>query len=306
VSAIDPPSSGRGSLRDGPRWTALAELVRAPAALSVPGDTLAGAAAAGWPFGWRTIGLPIASICFYWAGMALNDYADRVLDAVERPERPIPSGRVLPGEALRLATGLTAAGLVVATLAGGARAAAIAGPLAASIWAYDLALKSTPSGPVAMAACRGLDVLLGAGAAPARLVRALPAAGIVAGHTFGVTRLSRDEVHGSTPAAVDRALGITAVAAGGAALAAAGAGGPARIAGLGAVGLYAGTVGSRQLQARHDPTATNVRRAVGGGILGLMPLQAALIAAARAVPAALPILGAFAVARRLTRRISPT
>jgi hypothetical protein len=37
-----------------------------------------------------------------------------------------------------------------------------------------------------------------------------------------------------------------------------------------------------------------------------MPLQAALIAAARAVPAALPILGAFAVARRLTKRISPT
>jgi len=33
--------------------------------------------------------------------MALNDYADRDLDAVERPERPIPSGRVSPGPGTR-------------------------------------------------------------------------------------------------------------------------------------------------------------------------------------------------------------
>ncbi|MEK8227549.1 UbiA family prenyltransferase [Oerskovia sp. M15] len=46
--------------------------------------------------------------------MALNDYADRELDAVERPERPLPSGRVSPEQALGVATGLTAAGLVLA------------------------------------------------------------------------------------------------------------------------------------------------------------------------------------------------
>ena len=34
------------------------------------------------------------------AGMALNDYADREIDAVERPGRPIPSGRVTPEFAL--------------------------------------------------------------------------------------------------------------------------------------------------------------------------------------------------------------
>ena len=63
------------------RLADLAELVRAPAALTVPGDTLAGAAASGVPAGARTALLPVASTCLYWAGMALNDWADRDLDA---------------------------------------------------------------------------------------------------------------------------------------------------------------------------------------------------------------------------------
>ncbi|MBO0870275.1 MAG: UbiA family prenyltransferase, partial [Micromonosporaceae bacterium] len=83
------------------------ELVRAPAALSVPGDVFAGAAAAG-ALGPRTPALAAASVCLYWAGMAANDWADRELDTVERPERPIPSGRVSPGAALGLAAGLSA------------------------------------------------------------------------------------------------------------------------------------------------------------------------------------------------------
>ena len=74
--------------------------------LSVPGDVLVGAAASGQvrdvP---RAAGLAAASSCLYLAGMALNDYADRDVDAVERPGRPIPSGRVTPGFALGLAGG---------------------------------------------------------------------------------------------------------------------------------------------------------------------------------------------------------
>ncbi|WP_234588919.1 UbiA family prenyltransferase, partial [Micromonospora sp. MH99] len=91
----------------------VAELVRAPAALSVPGDVVAGAAAAG-TLGPRTPALAGASVLLYWAGMAANDWADRELDAVERPERPIPSGRVTPTAALGLAAGLTAAGVGLA------------------------------------------------------------------------------------------------------------------------------------------------------------------------------------------------
>jgi 4-hydroxybenzoate polyprenyltransferase len=59
--------------RSAVRLTDLALLVRAPAALSVPGDVIAGAAAAGRPLGVRTLGVIGSSVCLYWAGMALND-----------------------------------------------------------------------------------------------------------------------------------------------------------------------------------------------------------------------------------------
>ncbi|MDP9794699.1 4-hydroxybenzoate polyprenyltransferase [Catenuloplanes nepalensis] len=199
----------------------LAELVRAPAALSVPGDLVAGASAAGvlTP---ATGALSAASVCLYWAGMAANDWADRHLDATERPERPIPSGRVRPGAAFGLAAGLTAAGLGVAAAVGGRRSLAVALPLAATIWAYDLRAKNTPAGPAVMAACRALDVLLGAtttprsgpldasGAVGRALWRALPAAAVIAAHTYTVTELSRREVSGATPALPATTLTATA------------------------------------------------------------------------------------------------
>src|SRR5215213_5165508 len=130
----------------------VAELVRLPAVLSVPGDVLVGAAASGQvrdvP---RTAGLVAASSCLYLAGMALNDYADRDIDAVERPGRPIPSGRVSPGFALGLAGALTVGAGALAVAADGPGALAVALPLAAAVWSYDLVLKSGPAGVAAMA-----------------------------------------------------------------------------------------------------------------------------------------------------------
>ena len=179
-------------------WRDVAELVRAPAALTVPGDSLAGAAAAGFPCGGRTALMPLSSACLYWAGMALNDYADRELDRVERPERPIPSGRVSPRQAIVLATGLSAAGVGLAAAAGGRPALRIAVPLAVTVWTYDLVAKPTAAGPLVMAAARGLDVALGAGG---QLRPAAWPALTVAVHTAGVTGLSRGEVHGASPSA---------------------------------------------------------------------------------------------------------
>src|SRR3954465_6185379 len=159
----------------------VAELVRLPAVLSVPGDVLLGAAASGQvrdvP---RTAGLVAASSCLYLAGMALNDYADREVDAVERPGRPIPSGRVSPAFALGLAGALTLGAAALSVAADGTRALAVTAPLAAAIWGYDLALKATPVASTSMSACRGLDVMMGAGAHGA--AAAVPAAAVVAAH----------------------------------------------------------------------------------------------------------------------------
>jgi 4-hydroxybenzoate polyprenyltransferase len=290
-----------------PRVADLAELVRAPAALSVPGDVVAGAAAAG-VLGRRTPALAGASVLLYWAGMAANDWADRRLDAVERPERPIPSGRIRPALAVGLAAGLTVAGAGLAVAAGGRRGAAVAVPLAAAIWGYDLAAKNTAAGPAVMAACRGLDVLLGA--VPGRPARALPAALTVALHTWTVTALSRREVSGADIALPLRTLAGTAVVnasivigrrRGDGGVPATGVALPAILA-----GWYAAGYGAAQARVVADPSAGRVRAAVGAGITGLPALQGALTARAGARLLGLAVAAAAPLARHLARKVSPT
>jgi len=282
----------------------IARLVRAPAALSVPGDALAGAAATG-SLGARTAGLSAAAVCLYWAGMAANDWADRDLDAQERPERPIPSGLVTPGTALGVAASLSAAGLVLAGLAGGRRALGVAVPLTGMIWWYDTRLKATGAGPAAMAACRGLDVLLGASSRPGR--RAAVPALTIAAHTYTVTALSRREVSGGSP------LLPAATLAGTATIAAIPAAAPYRghpwwrwVLRGGLAGWYAASYGPAQVRALGEPSANNMRAAVGAGITSLAALQGALIARSGAPAAGAAVAAAAPVGRRLASWVSPT
>ncbi|MBE2999138.1 UbiA family prenyltransferase [Nocardiopsis sp. HNM0947] len=290
------------------RFTDLARLVRLPAALSVPGDTLAGAAAAGRLGRPGTWALPAASACMYWAGMALNDYADRELDAVERPERPIPSGAVRPGEALAVAAGLTAAGVGVAAAGGGRHSAAVAGALAATVWGYDLVLKPTRLAPLGMAVNRGLDVLMGAGDRPGAALR--PAL-VMAAHTYGVTALSRGEVYGTRPSVAVGALACTM----GSAAAAAAPTGPEPCTRRGAwgevlSGLYAGVfatqVGRAQARAVAKPVAANAGAATGTGIRGMIPLQAALLARSGAPCTATGLVVGAPLAKAASRKVAIT
>jgi 4-hydroxybenzoate polyprenyltransferase len=282
------------------RWL---RLVRAPAALTVLGDTVAGAAAAGRPLRGRRALLPLSSVSLYWAGMALNDWADRELDAVERPERPIPSGQVDADQALAVAVGLTGVGLGLAAFAGGRDAVKVAVPLAAAVWAYDTVLKPTPAGPLGMAACRGLDVLLGAGASRTRA--AASTAATVAGHAFGVTALSTDEVYGGTRRKTATVLAGTAAIAGAVVAGRSGSWRHRLAAALGSGG-YLAMVGTAQWAAAADPTAVNVRKATANGIHGTIGLQAALAARHGAPVAACLVAAGWPLAKLLARKVSPT
>lgn len=284
-----------------PAVRSLVRLVRAPAALSVPGDVLCGAAAAGRGAGGRTLGMAASAVCLYWAGMALNDYADACLDALERPERPIPAGEVRRGTALTVATGLTTGALALAAVAGRRRGLAAAVPLAATVWAYDLFLKDTPAGPATMAAARGLDVLMGGG------LRAAAPAAAVALHTYGVTSLSRYEVTGGGDRAVRAALACAAGAALGAGSLAARTRSRAAQALTATTGVrYLAGYGAALVAAARRPSAGRVREAVNTGILSLLPLQAALTAAAGAPAPAAAVAAARPVARRLLKVVSAT
>lgn len=281
----------------------IAELLRAPAAFGAVGDAVAGAyAAAGTPK--RHLLMPIASVMLYAGGMGLNDWADQDQDARDRPERPIPSGRIPSGTALALSAGLIAGGVAVAGLVGGTRGTARAGALAATVVAYDTLAKDTPAGSWVMAACRSLNVVLGAGSLRAALVPALT----VGAHTVAVTELSRAEVSGTDATLPENVriavLGVAASAVAGGRT----RGGRGRLA-LGRLGAAAGA--ARYLTktlpplatAVQRPNATNVRDAVRASLGAVIPLQAALIARTGQLAPAAAVASLEIVQSHLVRRL---
>lgn len=281
------------------------ELVRAPAVLTVLGDTLAGGSAAGHALSGRRIVLPLASACLYAGGMALNDYADRGTDSRERPERPIPSGRISAGNALTAAAALTVAGLGLSAAGGGRRAFAVGLPLAAAIWTYDLLAKhQAVSGALIMGTCRALDVLMGAGSGHLR--PALGAAGIMGVHTAAVTLLSRGEVEGTTTATASGVAACTGLLAG-AVLAGSAGSRNQGLAVLAATAAYTARCAPAQVRAARSPVARNALEATKAGIRAMVPLQAALTlrqgnVAAAGVLASVDLLGK--ILRSRTLRIS--
>ncbi|MEV6353129.1 SCO3242 family prenyltransferase [Streptomyces hydrogenans] len=328
MSGPEPGRPSGGGIR------AWAELLRVSALFSVPGDALAGAAAAGRRPGRGTVYAVGASLCLYEAGMALNDWADRAEDAVDRPHRPLPSGRIAPAAALGAAGLLTAAGLALASRAG-RPALTAAAALAGTVWAYDLRLKHTPAAPAVMAAARALDLALGAtatgrgprptavtpparrAAAPATsarpgadartVLRVAAPAGALAVHTYAVTAVSRHEARGGSTRVPLGALAVTSALGAVTALRTLRkADGVAALVPLLPAALYVGTAGTPLLHAALHPSPPLTQRAVGGGIRAMIPLQAALAARAGSLGTAIGLLGLAPLARTLARKVSPT
>ena len=114
--------------------------------------------------------LAAASGLLYAAGMVLNDVFDLPSDRIERPERPLPSGRISLHTARWLGWELLLAGTTLTWVL--ARATQSFWPgvvgtfLAGTVVLYDAGIKRTLLGPLAMGACRGLNVLLGMSVLP--------------------------------------------------------------------------------------------------------------------------------------------
>ena len=177
-------------------------------------DVLAGFAIAGLRHPETLPWLILSSCCLYAGGVVLNDVFDRDLDRIERPERPIPSGRVSTPRAAALGGGLLAAGV-----ASGAAASLAAGGIALAIallvLLYDAwGKRQAPIAPLNMALCRALNLMLGVAAVPAALSEAWPIAAVPLLYIYAVTVLSRGEVHGGSARAASSALIILVTAIG--------------------------------------------------------------------------------------------
>ena len=313
--------------RGGSLWAWL-ELLRAPNLFTAVADVAMGflfvqAAAAGQRT-WQMqpadavilAVLAAASALLYAAGVVLNDVADADVDRRERPERPIPSGRVALAAARRAGWLLLAAGVALAWIAAfqvrEVRPGLVGTLLAAAIVLYDLGLKRTPLGPLVMGGCRMLNVLLGMSvlAGPLRGEHFLVSGGIGL-YIVGITWLARNE-----NAVGDRRQILAATL-----VMMAGVGLlfclplvlPARLLLIPPgrwyplLGLLGATIGWRCLYAVVEPGPGQVRVAVTHGILSLVFLDAAACCAVRGVlPWAVAILALLVPAIFLGRWLEST
>lgn len=281
-------------------------LARIPNIFTAFSNVVAGVALArGGAFEPRDLSLVAASGALYTAGMVLNDYFDRHVDAIERPDRPIVAGEISAGAAAGLGAALVALGLACAAWHGLSRLA-IAAALTAAIVLYDAWLKNTPFGPLAMGTCRALNVGLGLSVAEWQTpwLGALPLALCV--FTLLITQLSRFEVYGTEAARLGRTVF---------ALFALGIGIGPLLLGL-AFGAHAGPAGAwallpyafalfrgRRLFSRilAEASPRTIGPAIGGGIL-LMPALDSAFVAARGAPIAAAVAFALAGPAYLLKR----
>ncbi len=119
---------------------------------------------------WQFALLASVSTLLYTAGMVLNDVFDVEIDRHERPQRPLPSGRISLDWARWLGFEMLVLGVICGWLAGFAvrhppdlpwRPGVIATTLGACVLLYDAWAKKTMIGPWIMGGCRSLNLLLG-------------------------------------------------------------------------------------------------------------------------------------------------
>lgn len=230
-------------------------------------------------FAWKAALLVAASGLLYTAGMVWNDYFDLDEDRRERPFRPLASGRISVRTAVILGVVLLAAGWACAAATG--RTAAFIGlALVGAILAYDARIKRTSAGPIGMALCRFLNVLLGlslADPAALPLTTRLHLALAIGVYIVGVTWFARTEEKRSDPKVLVRAA-LVMLAAALLALAVAtrvppGTSSPLFPYLLVAAGFW---IGTPVLAAVRKPTPDRVQAGVKRAIFGLVVLDALL------------------------------
>ncbi|MCW7463388.1 UbiA-like protein EboC [Leptospira limi] len=136
-------------------------LLRPANLITAIADILAGMAIVSFPWVKEGSFLILASIFLYGGGVVLNDYFDRNIDSIERPERPIPSGKVPAKHALSMGIFLFGMGLLFSFLYSEI-SFIIAICIVVFVIIYNrFAKHHLVLGPFVMGLCRGLNLVLG-------------------------------------------------------------------------------------------------------------------------------------------------
>jgi 4-hydroxybenzoate polyprenyltransferase len=269
-------------------------------------DVLAGMTIAGF-FGhpWmKGIGLCVATIGLYGGGVVFNDVFDAGLDAVERPERPIPSGLIPIRQAAALGTILLLLG-VLSGVAVNPVSALLAAGIAAAALIYDKWGKhQTFLGPLNMGLCRGLNLLLGMSVLGAVNPAFWWIAVVPVLYIAAITAISRGEVHGGNKNALYLAFLLYLLV-------------------IGSILFFAGSHGrllvtlplllflcwmifKPLLVAIRDPVGRNIGQAVKAGVIALIVMDASWAAACGELWPALAILVLLPISIGLSRLFAVT
>ena len=181
------------------------QLMRPPNLVTAVSDIWAGMALAGYlnEITWTStdltpfILLSIASVCLYAGGVVFNDVFDAALDSIERPERPIPSGRISIKTARILGSILLVISILLSFFIHVA-SGTIAIIVSVLALVYDKWGKhQSLVGPINMGLCRGGNLLLGISIIPAAISSVWWLSIVPVIYIAAVTIISRGEVHGS-------------------------------------------------------------------------------------------------------------
>lgn len=138
------------------------ELCRLPQSLAVSVDPLAGALLVGASWGKLPLAvlLMFSAFLLYAGAAALNDFHGFKSDRIEKPDRPLPAGRLGRWQALAAAVVLLLGGLVISSIPG-PRTGQIGLLLLAAILLYEFIMKGAPAGQGIPALARALALLMG-------------------------------------------------------------------------------------------------------------------------------------------------
>ncbi|MBC7570152.1 MAG: UbiA-like protein EboC [Spirosoma sp.] len=252
------------------------------------------------PIGW----LALATVGLYGGGVVFNDVFDAELDAIERPERPIPSG-IVPKRAAALWGSVLLLIGVVASFMVNSTAGLLAIGIAVASLVYDRYGKHHNwLGPLNMGLCRGLNLLLGVSIIPEQLIPYLWVGLVPVAYIAAITMISRGEVHGGS-SGVLRVAGLLYALV---------------IGCLGALAQVRGQLGTALpflllfgyyifpplWRAVHEPVGRNIGLAVRAGVISLIVMNAAWVAAFANFPLAILVFCLLPLSRLLAKVFAVT
>ncbi|MBE9460467.1 UbiA-like protein EboC [Dyadobacter subterraneus] len=281
------------------------QLTRPANLVTAIADILAGMAIAGFPFSsFDPALLVVSTLGLYGGGVVMNDVFDAKLDAIERPERPIPSGKVPLQSATILGITLLLIGIAAAAIFS-FQSGMIAVVVAALTVLYNrFAKHHVFFGPLTMGMCRGGNLLLGMSVLPESFqqwgfVALLPIAYIGA-----ITLISQDEVHGGKRRTLYIAVLLYLVVLS-AQLFIAQSKGNILFA-LPFVLLHAWLIGRPLYNAIQNPVGPLIGKAVKAGVISLIVMNASWCVAFGLLPVGLAVLALLPLSILLARVFAVT